>query len=159
MTLASIDIANTTYTAQSIVQGDSFARAFHQGDYLKLDVLGFSGANGTGSQVGDVAFYLADFRGGTLQLLNNWATVNLSPLAGARSLEFALTSTDVGNFGMNTPATFAVDNLVGVTAVPEPSVLFLSGVGLGAAGLWTLWRRNGPTGRGFRSAGGTGPTG
>jgi Domain of unknown function (DUF4465) len=37
-------------------------------------------------------------------LLGNWTTVSLSPLAGATSLAFSLTSTDVGPFGMNTPA-------------------------------------------------------
>ena len=99
-----------------------FARAFHQGDYFRLDILGYSGANGTGTQVGDVPFYLADYRGSSLQLVSNWTTVSLSPLAGATSLAFSLTSTDVGQFGMNTPAFFAVDNLIAqTTAVPEPS--------------------------------------
>ena len=79
----SIDITNTTYTAQSITQGDQFARAFHQGDYFRLDILGFSGLNGTGTQVGDVPFFLADYRGSTLQLVSNWTTVSLITLSGA----------------------------------------------------------------------------
>src|SRR5271157_5736323 len=105
----SIDITNTTYTAQSITQGDQFARAFHQGDYFRLDILGFSGLNGTGTQVGDVPFSLADYPGSTLQLVSNWTTVSLITLSGAESLAFTLTSTDNGQFGMNTPAMFAVD--------------------------------------------------
>ena len=130
----SIDVTNTTYVAQSISQGDSFARAFHQGDFFRLDILGFSGANGTGHQIGDVPFYLADYRGSTLQLVSNWTTVDLTTLAGSTSLEFTLTSTDVGAYGMNTPAYFAVDNLTAVTvsAVPEPSswLLCLTGIGI-----------------------------
>ncbi len=139
----SIDVTNSTYTAQSIAQGDTFARAFRQGDYFKLDILGFSGLNGTGAQVGDVSFFLADYRGSTLQLVSDWTTVSLSTLAGAESLAFNLTSTDVGQFGMNTPALFAVDNLVGMTAVPvpEPSAVVLCGIGLGSVGLCSLRRR------------------
>jgi hypothetical protein len=151
----SIDVTNTTYAAQAITQGDDFATAFQKkGDYFRLDILGFTGPNGTGTQVGDVPFYLANFPdvpGSTLQLVSNWTTVNLTPLAGARSLAFTLTSTDVGDFGMNTPAFFAVDNITGVTAVPEPSVLVQLGFVL--AGLGVLVRRfpRGPGKRNTRS--------
>ena len=138
---SSIDITNTTYAAQSITLGDSFARAFHQGDFFKLDVLGFSGLNGTGTQTGDVEFYLADFRGSTLKLVSNWTTINLSPLGTARSLAFNLTSTDVGTFGMNTPSFFAVDNIVSISAIPEPSVVVLCGLGMGLLGLSYLHNR------------------
>ena len=137
----SIDITNTTYTAQSITQGDSFARAFHQGDYFELNILGFSGLNGTGTQVGDVPFFLADFRGSTLQLVSNWTTVSLITLSGAESLAFTLTSTDNGPYGMNTPAYFAVDNITGVTVVPEPSSVILCIIGVGSAGLCYVHRR------------------
>ena len=100
-----------------------------------------SGANGTGTQVGDVPFYLADYRGSTLLLVSNWTTVSLTSLAGATSLAFSLTSTDVGEFGTNTPAYFAVDNIVGTTAVPEPSSVVLCVIGVGSAGLYYLRRR------------------
>jgi hypothetical protein len=145
----SIDITNTTYDAQSITEGDSFAKAFQQGkDWFRLDILGYSGQNGSGTQVGDVPFYLADFRGSTLLLVDNWTTVGLTSLAGAKSLEFTLTSTDNGKFGMNTPALFAVDNLVAISPVPEPSILALAGLGLGVAVIRSLSRRvrrGGPT--------------
>ena len=137
----SIDITNSTYAAQSITQGDQFARAFHQGDYFELNILGFSGLNGTGTQVGDVPFFLADYRGSTLLLVSNWTTVSLSSLGGAESLAFTLTSTDTGPFGINTPAFFAVDNIVGTTVVPEPSSVVLCVIGVGSAGLCYLRRR------------------
>lgn len=138
----SIDITNTTYVAQSIVEGDQFARAFHHGDYFKLDILGYSGLNGTGTQVGDVPFYLADFRGTSLILVSDWTTVDLSSLAGSSSLEFNLTSTDNGQFGMNTPAFFAVDNITAFTSsTPEPGSFFLAMIGFGSAAAFNKGRR------------------
>ena len=38
--------------------------------------------------------------------------MSLITLSGAESLAFTLTSTDNGPYGMNTPAFFAVDNIV-----------------------------------------------
>ncbi len=128
----SIDITNTTYTAQSITQGDAFARAFRQGDYFKLDILGFSDLNGKGTLLGDITVYLADYRGSSLLLIHDWTTIDLTSLAGARSLAFNMTSTDNGPFGMNTPATFAIDNIVAVRSIPEPASLILLLGGLSA---------------------------
>jgi Domain of unknown function (DUF4465)/PEP-CTERM motif len=127
----SIDITNTTYVADAITNGDQFTSGpFHQGDFFRLDILGFSQANGGGTLIGDVPVYLADFRGSSLILISNWTTVDLSSLAGAASLEFTMTSTDTGIFGTNTPTFFALDNIVGVTAVPEPSTVVLFAIGL-----------------------------
>jgi hypothetical protein len=66
--------------------------------------------------------------------VSDWTYVDLSALStlGAFStLHFALSSSDNGDFGMNTPAYFAMDSLA-VTAVPEPghAALFLSGLAL-----------------------------
>jgi hypothetical protein len=49
-------------------------------------------------------------------------------------LGFALTSTDNGAFGMNTPAYFAMDNLA-VVPIPEPSAAWLLAGGIGILGL------------------------
>ena len=136
----SIDLTNTTYDAQSITQGDAFARAFHQGDYFRLDILGYSGPDATGTLLGSVPFDLADFRGSSLQLVHDWTTVNLTSLAGSQSLAFTLTSTDVGSLGMNTPAFFALDNLTALRTTPEPSALAL--LALGLAGLALRQRRS-----------------
>jgi hypothetical protein len=133
----SAQITNTTYADLSMTNGDQFAKKFGAGDYFLLTITGYKGLNGTGTTVGpSVNFYLADFLGTNAYIVNTWQTVNLTSLAGSKSLGFALSSTDNGQFGMNTPAYFALDNLdlAPLASVPEPSVVILgligSGVGL-----------------------------
>jgi hypothetical protein len=56
---------------------------------------------------GTVDFNLAT---GT-HILNTWKCVGLRSLGTVKSLEFSLSSSDTGEFGMNTPAYFAMDFL------------------------------------------------
>jgi hypothetical protein len=80
---------------------------------------------------------LADYRGGSV-LLNDWQHVDFSPLGTVDELRFGLSSSDNSEFGgfsyMNTPAYFAMDNLL---AVPEPGTILLGVSG----GLGLLLRR------------------
>ncbi|MCE2788025.1 MAG: DUF4465 domain-containing protein [Bacteroidota bacterium] len=109
-------VTNTTYAALSMKFGDAFAKKFggpsgNDPDYLLLTVKAFLG----GTQKADsVNFYLADFRNADNSkdyILNTWKWLNLTPLGLVDSLEFILSSSDNGAFGMNTPAFFALDNL------------------------------------------------
>jgi hypothetical protein len=137
-TPVSVQVTNTTYDYFSMLDGDQFAKKFGPGDFLLLDVRGYTGPEGTGTLVGTVDFYLANFLGSNSYIVHTWQTLDLSSLAGAGSLQFGLSSTDNDpTFGMNTPAYFAIDNLVlGASASPEPSGLILMTLGL--AGLaWT----------------------
>jgi hypothetical protein len=115
----SIDLTNTTYAYFSMKDGDGFARAFGPNDYLLLDIRGYDGLAGAGSVVGEVDFYLANFLNGNSNLVNTWETVDLSSLSNAKSLRFGLRSSDVSQFGINTPSYFAADNFR-VLTVPEP---------------------------------------
>jgi len=125
---------NTTYAALSMVNGDSFAKKFggttgNDADFFRLTIDGKSSLGGLGSTTGSVDFFLADYRFSNNSLdyiVNDWRLVDLSALSGARSLSFSLSSSDMGQFGMNTPSYFALDNLT-VTAVPEPSSLAFLG--------------------------------
>ncbi len=56
---------------------------------------------------GTVEFLLADGS----DIVNTWAWVDLNTLGSVKSLEFALSSSDSGAFGMNTPSYFAMDSL------------------------------------------------
>lgn len=135
-TVSGAYFTNTTYAALSMRDGDSFAKKFggatgNDADWFKLTIQGRDAAN---ALTGSVDFYLADFRfadNNQDYILNTWAYVDLSSLGTVNSLSFVLDSSDVGQFGMNTPAYFAMDNL-NVAAVPEPETyaLFLGGLAL-----------------------------
>ena len=131
----SIDVANTTYLISSLLYGDAFnTHVFAAGDYFRLDILGFSGAGATGSRVGSVPFYLVGDAQGDRTYVDHFTTVDLASLADARSLGFAI-DTNIADpvLGPTLPFEFAVDDVVGVRAVPEPSawLLVLSGRGAG----------------------------
>ncbi len=138
--LSSIDVSNTAYTYFSMRDGDQFAKKFggnsgNEEDFFKLEIQGFRGTVATGS----VDFFLADYRfADNTQdyLVDQWARVNLSSLGAVDSLKFALSSSDLGQFGMNTPAYFAMDRIA-FSAVPEPGSIAL----LGAAGAAAWLRR------------------
>jgi hypothetical protein len=120
----SMQVTNTTYAALSMLQGDVFAKRFggptgDDPDYFRLRVLGHDAA---GQLAGSVEFYLADYRFSDNQndyVVSQWQPVDLAGLRGrdVRSLSFNLESSDTGFFGVNTPAYFALDNLL--LAPPE----------------------------------------
>lgn len=133
----SVFLTNTTYAALAMRDGDPFSKRFggdsgNDPDFFRLVITGFGAANKQGTTVGEVEFFLADYRfvdNALDTIIDEWTRVDLSSLAGARSLGFSLSSTDNGPFGMNTPAYFALDNL---SVVPEPGscVLLLLGIGV-----------------------------
>ncbi len=140
-------VANTTFAALSMLEGDAFAKKFggstgDDPDWFRLTAYGTDAA---GTPLLDtVEFYLADYRSGDNSadyVVDDWTLIDLSPLAGAKRLYFNLASSDVGDWGMNTAAYFAIDNLeFGV--VPEPSTIaMLAGCGLAIGAVLSLRRR------------------
>ncbi len=132
----SVMVTNVTYPALAMRDGDGFSKKFGgptgtDPDFLLLEIIGFDAGAG---EIGRVPVYLADYR--TMPfILDDWLEVDLTSLGtDVRTLEFRLSSSDNGMFGINTPTYFAIDNL---TLVPEPGagILLL----LGAVG--TLGRR------------------
>jgi hypothetical protein len=110
----SVRITNTTYAALSMLYGDQFAKKFGGDDGTDPDwfLLTIYGLDAEGNVTGEVDFYLADYRYEYKYIINQWTKVDLEPLGAATTLVFNLSSTDNGTFGMNTPAYFAIDNLV-----------------------------------------------
>lgn len=134
----SVMLANTTLTALSMRDGDAFAKQFGGPDGSDPDFYSvtITGRDAAGSATGSVEFFLADFRFEDDALdfiLAEWSRVDLAPLGVVSALTFSVDSSDVGPFGINTPAFFALDDLVVVPEV-SPAALLALGLGLAAAG-------------------------
>lgn len=108
---------NNTYAYNSMRDGDLFAKKFGgvpnvDTDWFKLTVKGY--LNDT-VKTDSVDFYLADFRNADSTkdyILDTWEWVDLQQLGKVDSLTFMLSSSDAGQFGMNTPSYFCMDNFV-----------------------------------------------
>ncbi len=129
---------NTAFAAWDMWEGSMFSNEFESGDWFMLTI---TGLDSLGETIRSVDFYLADFTGyqdgddKDDYIVSEWTWVDLTGLGSqVASLQFVLSSSDVGEYGMNTPAYFAIDN---VTIIPEPSVLAL----LMVAAMGLLMRR------------------
>ena len=124
-----IYITNTTYAALDMLYGSGFSKKFGGDDGSDEDwfLLTITGKNTSGSITDTVDFYLADYRFENSiddYIVDSWEYIDLSSLGSVKTLEFLLSSSDTGMFGMNTPAYFAMD-----TVVPEPATVILLSFG------------------------------
>ncbi|HCQ29415.1 MAG TPA: hypothetical protein DIU39_03950 [Flavobacteriales bacterium] len=104
-------VTNTNYDWRSMKYGDMFAKKFTNADkdWFKLTFKGYKNGQLTDS----VAFMLADYthQDSTLDyIVTDWTYVDLTPLGLVDSIQFVFTSSDVGQYGINTPTYVAVDN-------------------------------------------------
>jgi hypothetical protein len=99
-------------------------------DWFLLTITGKDAAE---QVTGTVDFYLADYRftdNDKDYIVADWTQVDLTSLGTVKSLEFTMASSDGDpDWGMNTPAYFAMDTL---TVSPEPATLGLVALGLAA---------------------------
>lgn len=109
-------INNSTYAYLSMRDGDMVAKKFggasgDDPDYFYVSIQKYL----AGNLVEDsIIFYLADFRSSDNNqdyIVNEWTYIDLSSLGNADSLSFTLYSSDVGQFGINTPLYFCVDDI------------------------------------------------
>ncbi len=106
--LESVMLCNNTYAYLSMKDGDDYANEFATDDYFKL-TLELYGVNGT--KIGTEDFYLADFRDGKTDIVNEWTKLDLNTYKSVSYIKFSFESTDNGDWGMNTPAYFCIDNI------------------------------------------------
>jgi hypothetical protein len=117
----SANVTNSTYAYLSMKDGDSYGKIFGSNldangdddgtngeDYFTLSIHGYN----DGDLVDSTDFYLADYRfedDNQDYLVNTWQYVTLEQEVD--SVTFVLNSSDIGLYGMNTPAYFAIDNI------------------------------------------------
>ncbi len=107
-------VTNNTYAALAMKNGDAFSKKFggvtgNDPDWFKLSVWGYYEEAPTDT----VDFYLADYRfadGSKDYIIQTWQWIDLDTLGFVDSLQMALSSSDVGQWGMNTPAYYCADN-------------------------------------------------
>ncbi len=120
-------VTNSTYAAISMKNGDAYGKKFggtstNDKDWFKLTVYKWLAGVKTNDSVD---FYLADYRftnNAQDYIVTTWQWVDLTSLGNVDSLLFKLSSSDVGKYGMNTPAFFCMDNFTtaaGTVSVPE----------------------------------------
>ena len=118
MIVSGLYVTNNNYAYYTMLNGGMFGtEPFGDDDWFLLTI---TGKDATGAVTGTVNFYLAE---GT-DIVNDWEYVNLASLGVVKSVEFGLSSSDTGSFGMNTPAYFVID-----TVIPEPATILLFGFG------------------------------
>jgi len=111
-------VTNCNYPYHTMQDGDLFSKKFGgpAGGDPDFFLLTITGKDAGGAVTGAVDFYLADYRSAddiADYIVDTWQYVDLTSLGVIESLEFTLSSSDVGDWGMNTPAYFAIDALVG----------------------------------------------
>ena len=98
-------ICQNSNTMKAITEGGVFnARAFTEEDTLALII---SAIDGAFQEMATTVYYLAVDG----EKNNGWVKVPLSALGKTAGLSFRMTTTDMGQFGMNTPMYFALDAL------------------------------------------------
>ena len=97
----SFDVANTTYAALAMKNGFPPAKKFTESDWFKLTIK-VTSTDGTET----ITINLGE----GAKITNVWNTIPVQT-GNITRLEFSLTSSDTGAFGMNTPAYFCIDNI------------------------------------------------
>lgn len=109
-------VNNSTYTYLSMKNGDAIAKKFggisgNDPDFFLLTIKKYLDGQESTQKI---EFYLADYRfsdNSQDYIVDEWTYIDLTSLGNADSISFSLSSSDVGQFGMNTPAYFCLDNI------------------------------------------------
>lgn len=98
-------LTNSRVAYSTISEGDNFgAKKFEQGDWYKVTIYNHN-------KTASVEAFLADFREGKSEIVNNWKWVDLTPLGETTGLKFELSSSDSNEYGMLTPCYFCIDGI------------------------------------------------
>lgn len=99
----SVYVTNSNYAYWVMKNGNSFSQAFDSSSWFKVSFIGVKNEAVTNT----VDFYLA--KDG--EIVNSWKGVDLSPLGNVDYVYIQMSSSDTGEYGMNTPGYVCLDNL------------------------------------------------
>ncbi len=133
--LSGFYVTNSTLTYLMMRDGDpnGFSKKFggedgKDPDFLKLLIWG---TDQSGKPTETVEFYLADFSAENPEkkyIVNDWRWIDLSNIKNITALNFGMESSDVGEYGMNTPAYFCIDNF-SATTITSSDLIFMEDAG------------------------------
>ena len=103
----SVMLTNSVYAYYDMKNGSDYSKKFGTDDWFKVIIKGYL----NNMVVGTKEFYLADFRNGKSVLINKWVKADLKSFGEIDRLSFTFASSDMGSYGMNTPAYVCIDNL------------------------------------------------
>ena len=83
-------------------EGDAYAKKFDENDWLLITATGYL----DDVRVGTAEYYLAQ----NGKIADSWEIFDLSGIGTVDRVLFSLSSSDNGEWGMNTPAYFCLDN-------------------------------------------------
>lgn len=102
----SIWVNNSAYAYNAITDTDAGGRGYlkqwTKDDLFRLLIIGENG-----NKADTVAVDMAN----GFNVINRWTCIDLSALDSINSIRFIMTSTDMGDYGMNTPSCFCFDAL------------------------------------------------
>lgn len=103
--VAGMYVCNNVYAYNSITKGDAIAGdPFGDDDWFMLSIGGMLDGKMVNTQVD---FYLAKGK----NVVTDWTYVDLSQLGKVDAIFFSMTGSRTGDWGLNTPAYFCIDNL------------------------------------------------
>jgi len=111
----SLWLNNTAYVYNTVKDGNQFSKKFEKGDWFLLTIEGYAGSDDV-EPVYSKEFYLADYRNefqAYWYIVSDWTLCDafVNSDATVKKLVFKMSSTDNGDYGMNTPSYFALDDL------------------------------------------------
>lgn len=103
--VAGMYVCNSVYAYNSITKGDAYAgEPFGENDWFLLSIGGMLDGKMVNNQVD---FYLAKGK----NVVTDWTYVDLSQLGKVDAIFFTLSGSRTGDYGLNTPTYFCIDNL------------------------------------------------
>lgn len=108
-----MEIVNTAWVVDCILNGDGYEGKFETGDWMKLTLTGYNDDDVTGTR----DYYLADYRSDDPAdhlYIDTWTWIDLSELGEVTSIRFNIDSSKKNAYGVTTPTYVCIDN-VGIT--------------------------------------------